>query len=315
MLTILTIFPMLLGAECTDAARDLGTVVDATAKVRAVVMGDFGDPGNRTIQEQVAKAIRDSHGASPFSLGLTLGDNFYSKGVKNIKDPRWKSIWEEDYGILRVPFFAALGNHDYKGNAQAQIDFTTKCQDKQAIGPSCTMTWKMPCNYYTYTAGPVQFFALDTDEGTSEKSGAIPLSNGQLQWLKSALAKHKDARWKIAYGHHPAYTDGYHGKDARVKEVRNRLLPVLKEGGVQMYVAGHDHDLQYRVTDGMAFPVIGGGGRDNENRKREANDGEFWQLAYGFAEIEATASELSIRIIGRGADGKFNALYSPKPLQ
>ena len=42
----------------------------------------------------------------------------------------------------------------------------------------------MPATYYTYTAGPVQFFAIDTIELSDS---ALP--NKEMAWLDAELAK------------------------------------------------------------------------------------------------------------------------------
>src|SRR6266705_140231 len=69
-----------------------------------------------------------------------------------------------------------------------------------------------PSPYYTFSAGPAQFFALDTNE----------VSEAQLLWLDAELKK-SSAKWKLVYGHHPIYSDGRHG-DSQV--LIEKLLPL-----------------------------------------------------------------------------------------
>lgn len=78
----------------------------------------------------------------------------------------------------------------------------------------------------------MRFFVLDTDEGTSEGLTPKNWSLAPLAWLEAQLAKHASARWKVVYGHHPAFTDGNHFQQKRVKEMRDKLVPVLKAHGV-----------------------------------------------------------------------------------
>jgi hypothetical protein len=93
---------------------------------------------------------------------------------------------------MGIPFFATLGNHDYDGNPQAEIEYS-----------STSTTWRMPFTYYTFTAGPIQFFALDTDEGTAGRLVFRKAwTDTQAKWLADELEKSK-ATWKIVYGHHP----------------------------------------------------------------------------------------------------------------
>ncbi len=253
---------------------------EADQPVRVITLGDFGygAPDNRRLagegQKQVAAAMLQSHRQSPFDFGLTLGDNFYPDGMESPADDRWKTLWSELYEPLGLKFYATLGNHDWHhaDSPAAEILFSQQSR-----------SWRMPAPYYTFTAGPVQFFALDTNE----------VSEAQLLWLKGALSEGR-ARWKVVYGHHPIYSAGQHKDNQRLIE---RLLPELK-GRVDVFLAGHDHDLQHlKPEGGVHFFVNGGGGA--RVRKIEPNARSlFAHSAYAFATIEADARALAVKFIG-----------------
>ena len=80
--------------------RDLGTIHPADQRVRVVAFGDFGEPGDDAGLPQVAAAINAIHQQQPFHLGLTLGDNFYPRGVKSFDDPHWANQWHRHYDRL-----------------------------------------------------------------------------------------------------------------------------------------------------------------------------------------------------------------------
>jgi predicted MPP superfamily phosphohydrolase len=262
--------------------RDLGVVYPGNP-VRAVAFGDFGYDGHDSGQREVASAIAGRHAAKPFKFGLTLGDNFYPRGVWSTRDEKWNSIWETDYGKLGIPFYAALGNHDYMGNEQAQVDYTRQSK-----------SWRMPYRYYTYAAGPVRFFALDTDEGTAKHwLFQAAWSTGQAEWLDAMLAKFRDARWKVVYGHHPIFSDGHHGDEKRLQK---KLLPILEKHKVDLYLCGHEHDLQHHVHGGIDMLVVGGGGKDIRSVK--ARRARYAEGRHGFLELEADASKLDARLVG-----------------
>jgi acid phosphatase len=89
---------------------------------------------------------------------LALGDNFYQSGVASVDDPLWKSVYEDVYThpALNVPWHVALGNHDYRGNPQAQVDYTAR-----------HTRWSMPARYYQVAdkalkAADVDMFVIDT---------------------------------------------------------------------------------------------------------------------------------------------------------
>jgi acid phosphatase len=268
-------------------SRDLGSVWKGQ-ELRSVIIGDFGYRGRDSGQKDVAASIAALHKQRPFHIGITLGDNFYNRGVRGVDDPAWRGIWENDYGALGIPFYAALGNHDYYGNEQAQVDYTRKSK-----------TWRMPYRYYTYLAGPVRLFALDTDEGTTGFwNFGKRWSAAQANWLDSSLKRLNDAPWRIVYGHHPVYSDGEHGDTARMVK---QLLPILKAHRVDVYLAGHDHDLQYLEQDGIHFVIAGGGGKNV--RGVASRRARFAKATNGFLELTATPGKLTLRLRDRnGAD-------------
>ena len=121
--------------------------------VRVLAFGDFGNGSEG--QKQVAAAMLKHHRQTRSDFAVTLGDNFYSSGMESPTDPRWKTWWDELYDPLGLKIYATLGNHDWglADSPAAEILYTRQ-------SPS----WRMPAPYYTFTAGPVQFFALDTNE-------------------------------------------------------------------------------------------------------------------------------------------------------
>jgi tartrate-resistant acid phosphatase type 5 len=231
----------------------------AAKRVRVLAFGDFGDGSEA--QRTVARAMRRFHLRRPFDFALTLGDNFYSTGMSSPNDARWKTWWADLYDPLRIRFYATLGNHDWgqPNSPAAEIAFTSRSR-----------SWRMPAAYYTFTAGAAQFFALDTDV----------ISQKQLDWLQEALDA-SQARWKIVYGHHPIYSEGQH-EDNNVKIAQ--LLPLLRSRA-DIYLAGHDHDMQHlRPEDRLHFFVAGSGGklRPIEPGPRSL----FAKSANGFAVLE-----------------------------
>lgn len=271
-----------------QAGRTIGVIHPEDTPLHAVAFGDFGYKDDDSALADVADAIYRLHQRAPLDLGLTLGDNFYPRGVKSLDDPHWQNEWHRHYDRLGIPFYATLGNHDYDGNPQMQVDYTAHPGNK---------SWRMPHRYYTFTAGPVRFFALDTDEGTIGFFKTKPWSDTQRDWLAAELAKPTTAPWTIVYGHHPIYSDGHHGDSTRL---RQKLLPLLKLHKVDAYLAGHEHEMQHLEIDGIQFFIAGGGGKDT--RRARAIRGTCAAGANGFLELEASKTQLTLRLVG--VDGK-----------
>jgi len=241
--------------------------------VRVLAFGDFGEHGSSR-QQRVAEAMARYHADKRFDFAITLGDNFYPAGVSTPTDDRWKQEFERLYGSMGIPFFASLGNHDWvlADSPAAEILHSGR-EDR----------WRMPASRYSFVAGPVQFFALDTDLVT----------RAELDWLDAELG-HSGARWKVVYGHHPIYSDGKYGDDAALRE---RLMPILR-GRANLYICGHEHNLQHIAEeDGVHFVIAGSGGAGTYPT-RPASRSLFAGSENGFAVIEADRRTLSVSLIG-----------------
>jgi tartrate-resistant acid phosphatase type 5 len=241
--------------------------------VRVLAFGDFGN--GSAAQKGTADTIANYHRDRRFDLAITLGDNFYDRGMESPADPRWQTWFEQLYGQLGITFYSTLGNHDWghPDSPAAEILYSAKSQ-----------TWRMPASYYTFTAGAVQFFAIDTQ--------SVALSDKQLQWLDRAIAS-SQARWKIVYGHHPIYSGGAYEDRA---DLITRLLPLLRNR-VDAIFAGHDHNLQViKPEAGVHFFVAGGGGAGLYDL-RPYERSIFASRSNGFAVIEADRDQLVVRLV------------------
>lgn len=253
-------------------------VAPQSKAIRAVAIGDFGT-GNPA-QFSLAKVMRKYHKEHPFDFGLTLGDNFYPRGITSPSDSKWHDYWEVPYGPMGIRFYASLGNHDY-------IDPDGPAGE--IVYAQSSKTWAMPSTYYTYTAGPVQFFAIDTEEMSDTAR-----YQRQIAWLDVELAKSK-ARWKVVYGHYQIYS-ATRGDEQNLIQ---RLLPVLK-GRVDVYLCGHDHNMQQLKTEGgVHFFLSGGGGASlYDFRLPDYAHTTYKAKTNGFTVLEANEKQMTIRLIG-----------------
>lgn len=263
-------------------------VVAEATPIRVLAFGDFGTGSPQQIQ--LAATMKEYQKKNPFDFGITLGDNFYPNGVSSPDDPQWKAKYEDMYGPLGISFYATLGNHDYlrPDGPAAEILHAQK-------SPS----WKMPATYYTYTAGPVQFFAIDT----IELSDSV-LFNKEAAWLDAEIAKSK-ARWKVVYGHYQIYSATRGDEQNLIK----RLLPILRNR-VDVYLCGHDHNLQeLKPEDGVHFFVSGGGGAGvYPFRQPNYSHSTFKQEQYGFTVLDADKDQLKMRFVGLQGEELYSSV-------
>jgi tartrate-resistant acid phosphatase type 5 len=241
--------------------------------VRVVGMGDFGS--GSSAQKDVAAAIVRMGAAKPFDLGLTFGDNFYPSGMTGTDDPRWRDWWESLYSPLGVRFYPSLGNHEWYSDDGAAAEIAYR-----------SPTWFFPSPYYTFTAGPVQFFAIDTTE----------LSEAEVLWLDKAITA-STARWKVVYGHHPIFAPERDAKSGEyMKYMQKRLWPIIR-GRVDAYLCGHQHAMAHMdPVDGVHFFMSGGGGAALGRVSKKAEGTLFAESKFGFLTLEANAATMTISI-------------------
>ncbi len=96
----------------------------------------------------------------------------------------------------------------------------------------------------------------------------------------------------IVMGHHPIYTDGDH--PVLIKE----WDPVFRRQKVDVYLAGHDHDLQCLEFEGHPTSLFysGGGGADlGELMIHTAKRGPYTQKVYGFSHLSVPPNRIQLR--------------------
>lgn len=265
-----------------------------------LVLGDWGDEAVEADQTAVADAMAKVAEQQAVTFIISTGDNFYEAGVSNIKDPKWTSTFEAIYKApaLQLPWYAVLGNHDHKGNVDAELEYGS-------VDPR----WNMPSTYYTMSKSvgskTADFFFLDTE--VLIQNGMITEWFGwakadQLKWLEQKLAA-STADWKIVAGHHPLFSGGAHGDN---KELIRILKPLFVRYGVNAYLCGHDHDLEALSDNGVSYFVSGGGSKGRPVKHHDKS--LFSRSEPGFLLMELSANGSNATFYGRDA----KPLYSEK---
>ena len=296
----------LLGA----AALLPGAAQAAAPGLPFLLVGDWGRNGHddqRRVAAQMGRtaARMDSH------FTVSVGDNFYENGVTSINDPQWQSSFERIYTApaLQRPWKVILGNHDYRGNVQAQIDYS-------AHSPR----WRLPARYYDETltlpdGARAALYFLDTSPFISAYRGSRVRIEGQdsqaqLDWLDARLAA-STAHWNIVIGHHPIYT-ALSGADGYVHDQPDliaRLYPVLRKHHVPLYICGHDHCQQAVTMTGLTYVITGAGSRTY--RPGAAMRGGFASGAHGFMAVRLSGAALDYALVDMEGRALFSQTIQP----
>ncbi len=255
--------------------------------LKFVALGDWGTPNSR-LQRRVAQAMGHVAGEMDADFVLSLGDNFYPKGVQSVADLHWQETFEDVYTApsLMKPWHVVLGNHDHEGNTAAQIEYTQRSD-----------RWNLPASFYKRTEmiGGVEadIFFLDTEairywrQGFMRHVNFVP--DSQLSWLDAELAQSR-ARWKIVVGHHPVFSGGSHGPTWPLVD---NLKPILERHGVQAYLCGHNHNLEHIVWNNVSYLVSGAGSKPEPVVKQVAGT-KFAGAVSGFMAVELDPEEMSV---------------------
>jgi 3',5'-cyclic AMP phosphodiesterase CpdA len=167
-------------------------------------------------------------------------------------------------------FYASLGNHDKTSNDSYKL-FNMNGE-----------------RYYSYVRSNVRFVVLDSNF----------LDPRQLEWLERTLRSGNEP-WKIAYFHHPLYSDG--GRHGSEIELRVKLEPLFVKYGVNVVYSGHDHIYERLVPQkGITYFVAGASGELRQgDLRRSTSMAAGFDRDRSFMLNEVAGEDLFFQVISR----------------
>ena len=234
----------------------------AAPSAHLVAAGDVGDC-NAPADEATARLLD----RLPGTIAL-LGDSVYERGTP--AEYRRCFAWARHKSRIRP----AVGNHEYA-----------------TPGASGYFSYFRVPQWYSYELGDWHVVVLNTNCGPAGGCGAASL---QARWLRADLAAHP-ARCTLAYAHHPRFSSGLHGSDTTIAA----LWGILRARGVDLYLAGHDHDYErFAPRGGLRQFVVGTGGRGLYPILRRLSGSQAAQShAYGLLALTLRADGYSWRFV------------------
>lgn len=261
---ILSLILLLLTVGLNAIAQLSATELDGDVKL--MIGNDLGRNGyyeQKSIAEMMGK-VAETLGPDAF---LALGDTHHFMGVQSVNDPLWTTNYELIYSHpeLQVEWCPILGNHEYRGNTQAVIDYS-----------DISRRWMMPSRYYSRIfdndGTRVKVVFIDTTPIIAKyhsNTAEYPDANrqdvdAQLQWLENELSRNDNADWTIVAGHHPIYAQTPKQSSER-EDMQRKVDPILRKHKVNMYICGHIHNFQHIRKKGIDYVVnaIPSGGDSN----------------------------------------------------
>ncbi len=214
------------------------------------IIGDSG--GFTPMQFSVRNAMLDATGADPPELCLHMGDIAYQNATET--DFTLKHFAAYRDVLAHTVFWPTFGNHEgYSSDSGSQSGpyytaFTLPAAGESGGVPSTTEA------YYSFDYANAHFVCLDSEDSNLSPGSAM------LTWLQNDLDA-TTQQWLIAFWHHAPYSKGSHDSDnaadsgGRMHDMRENVLPILEEQGVDLVLSGHTHayERSYLVDSTYAY--------------------------------------------------------------
>ena len=293
---------------CDCCGKSLINYDDATRKAWKELDGQLtffmaNDLGRNGYYEQ--KPIAELMGEMADVIGpkciLAIGDVHHFNGVASTHDPLWITNYELIYSHpeLMIDWLPVCGNHEYRGNTQAVLDYG-----------QVSRRWMMPAKYYTRVykkkGTTVRLVFLDTTplidkyrkDTETYPDAAKQDVEAQLKWLDQTLGQAQED-WVIVLGHHPmyAYTDK---SETERLDMQKRVQTILRKyHNVSIYASGHIHNFQHFKMKGDDIDYVVNSSASLA-RPVEAVEGTvFCSPAEGFAVFSVDKKQLRMSLINK----------------
>ena len=263
------------------------------------------------------KPIAELMGRMAETVGIecvaAAGDIHHFEGVTSTQDPLWMTNYELIYSHpeLMLAWYPICGNHEYRGNTQAVIDYA-----------KVSRRWEMPAKYYTKVIEDdgvtVRLVFVDTTpmiDKYREDSEKYPDAgkqdiDKQLAWVDQTLTDAKED-WVIVIGHHPIYAQSTKSEYERTDMQKRLNTVLLKHKNVAMYVCGHIHNFQHIRKPGCSIDyVVNTSGSLSRPEVKPIDGTQFCSGVTGFSLVCADKQELDLHLIDK--DGKVVYTVSHK---
>lgn len=295
---ILSIFLLLAISIGLNAQSKIADKKELEDKFNFIIATDLGRNG-RYDQKPIAELMGETANTIGAEFIISSGDTHHYLGIESVTDPLWMTNFELIYSHpeLQIEWYPLLGNHEYKGNTQAVIDYS-----------KVSRRWCMPDRYYTQVyklenGESLRIVYIDTpplidkyrNESDKYPDAVKQDMNKQLQWLDATL-KASTEKWKIVVGHHPIYAETSKDDDERL-DMQKIVDPILRKYNVDMYICGHLHTFQHlkMKNSGIDYIVNSSG---SLSRKPKAIEGTvFCSPETGFSVFSASSNEIVLYMV------------------
>ncbi|WCJ42151.1 purple acid phosphatase 17 [Euphorbia peplus] len=264
-----------------------------------LVIGDWGRRGAFN-QSQVAFQMGRIGEKLDIDFVVSTGDNFYDNGLKDENDQNFLESFTQIYtsNSLQKQWYSVLGNHDYRGNAEAQLSSHLRNIDSRWL---CLRSFIVDSElaeiFFVDTTPFVDDYFINAEGHNYDWRGFTSRNSYIADLVKEVemALKKSNAKWKIVVGHHAIRSIGHHGD---TQELVKKLLPILEANNVDFYMNGHDHCLEH-ISDTKSpiqFLTSGAGSKAwrGDLKEKNRNGLKFFYDGQGFMSVQLTHTDAEI---------------------
>ncbi len=225
--------PLLYQVDSEIGSTDLTPFRAGRSRGSAFSFAAFGD--TRT-GHKIHRALISAMAKEPVEFVVHSGDLVESGGVKE----QWQQFFNiEGPVIAQRPLFAVVGNHDNSPRQHFSHYFLSEPLSNNS-------------RYYYQDWGDVRVVVVDSE--IEARAGSQ-----QYEFLDRVLRQGAQRGMIMLLAlHYPPYSSGAHGSNMEFREVVGDLAPKY---GVELVLAGHDHDYERtKRIDGVTYMVAASGG-------------------------------------------------------
>lgn len=285
---VFSLFTQLLSAQA---------IQDLKAPLTFFIANDLGRNGYYQ-QKKIAEQMGEMAETIGPECIIAAGDIHHFSGVESIYDPLWLTNYEQVYSHpeLMIPWLPICGNHEYRGNTQAVLDYS-----------KISRRWRIDEKYYTRSyekkGTSIRLIWLDTTpliqryrkDPVTYPDAYKEDADRQLSWLDSTLNVAKE-QWVVVIGHHPLYAQ----TDKAIEEqtdLRKTVREVLRKHHVDMYVCGHIHNFQHIRMAGDNIDYLVNSSASLSRPVKPIEGTQFCSPDEGFAVLSVNKKALTLSLI------------------
>ncbi|KAM7255295.1 hypothetical protein ACFE04_020536 [Oxalis oulophora] len=298
-LLLAVVLGLLFVPSCLAELQRFDHAAKSEGSLSFLVIGDWGRRGDYN-QSDVALQMGIIGEKLEIDFVISTGDNFYDNGLTGVDDPAFHESFSGIYTAhsLQKPWYTVLGNHDYRGDAVAQLSPTLRQMDSRWICQrSFTVNTEIAEFFFVDTTPFVDDYFTNPKDHTYDWRDIFPRDKylkDVLNEVDSAL-KESTAKWKFVVGHHTIKSAGHHRNTV---ELEAQLLPILLANNVDFYLNGHDHCLEHISSSDSPLQFLTSGA----GSKAWRGDVQWWnpkEMKYyydgqGFMSVQLTLNQVEI---------------------